>query len=370
VPLADKDSWVTTATLQQLLYAGGRVVSAVRQAEHGAVAARSARLRARQAVAFGAERAFLLLLAAQEETGVAAKNLAAAESHLQIANERLEARVAARFDVLRAEVQAEEARQEVIRADGALLAAHAQLLQALGIPDGEYRAVAPAQAPAGMSVRPATEALIGDARRLRLDLQALQAQVAAAEDGVRAARAERFPTLAVSADYLYAEPESRTLFSRWSVGASLSLPLLDGGRAAAKRDEAEAALVQAVAARDAHLRAVESEVRQAAARAASADAQVLVAERRLVQAEELLRLAEVRFSGGVGTATEVADAQASLARARYGLTRAGAERGIAAAELALAVGSTPALATESSSERSTAPSGGVPPGAAKGEGRP
>lgn len=368
VPMAEQDTWVTTASLQQLLYTGGRVASLVRQAEHGAAAARSARLRANQAVAFGAERAFLLLLAAQDLTGAAARNLAAAESHLKVANDRLAARVAARFDVVRAEVQAEEARQEAILADGALLAAHARLLQALGVPDGAYRAVAQPRPPAGTTGRPDAEALIADARRLRPDLQALEEQVAAAEAGERAARAERYPTLALSADYLYAEPESPTLFSRWMVGASLSLPLLDGGRATAKRREAAAALVQALAARDAQLRAVESEVRQAAARVSSAAAQFLVAERRVAQAEELLQLADVRFSGGVGTATEVADAQTSLARARYGMTRAGAEQGIAAAELALAVGSTPAVPAGSPAERSAAPAGGAPPGAAQGGG--
>lgn len=342
VPLAEEDTWVTAATLQQQLFTGGRLSALVRQAGRGAEAARAARLRARQGVAFAAERAFLLLLAAQEETGVAAKNLVAAESHLKVANERFAARVAARFDVLRAEVQVEEARQEAIRADGSLLAAHALLLQALGLESGEYAAVPPAGSP---PARPPLGSLLADARRLRPDLEALGLQVEAAEEGLRVARAERLPSLAAFAEYLHAEPESRTLFSRWAVGASLSLPVLDGGRAAARRAEAAAALVQARAAFDAQLRLVESEVRQAHARGASAEAQVLVSARRVAQAEELLRLAEVRFAGGVGTATEVADAQASLARARHGATRAGADQGIAAAELALAVGATRAEAS-------------------------
>ena len=67
---------------------------------------------------------------------------------------------------------------------------------------------------------------------------------------------------------------------------------------------------------------------------------MVVAARRVAQAEELVRLADVRFAGGVGTATEMADAQASLAGALHGATRAAAEQGIAEAELALAVGST------------------------------
>jgi outer membrane protein TolC len=345
--LADKDTWVSTATLQQLVYSGGRVSALVRQAGQTAEAARATRLRSRQLVAFGAERAFRLLLAAQEQLDVAAKNLAAAEDHQRVAADRFSARVAARFDVLRAEVQREEARQDGIRADGELQVARAQLLQALGLTGGEYQAQPPVSAAAD-GVEPGIEELLAAAARQRPDLVALARQRAAAEAGVGAARAERYPTLALAADYQYATPESTTVFSRWSVGALLSLPLLDGGRARAHRGAAEAVLTQARAAFDLAQRQVEVEVRQAAAHRASAAALVRVAARQVEQAEELSRLAEVRFAGGVGTATEVADAAASLARARYGRLRAEAESGIAKAELALAIG---ALPTGNAAER-------------------
>jgi len=344
VPLVESDTWITAATLQQLLFTGGRVSALVRQAESGAEAARMAGVRTRQVTACNAERAFRRLLAAQELTGVAAKNLAAAEDHLLVARQRFEARAAARFDVLRAEVQAEEARQEVILVEGGLLVARALLLQALGLPAGDYRAVAP---PRAEEPRPGVEELLVRAGRLRPDLRELEQQVVAAEEGVAAARAERAPTVGVAADYQFVDPESEMVFSHWTVGAYLSLPVLDGGRITSHRQGAEAALVQARAALDALRRQVEAEVRQAAAHADSADAQVLVAQRRVEQAEELSRLADVRFAGGVGTATEVADAQASMARARYVLVLAESERGTAAAELALAVGSTPADRTPS-----------------------
>lgn len=337
--LAEKDTWVTSAALQQLVYSGGRVSALVRQGGHAAEAARAQRLRARQVVAFGAERAFRILLATQEEIDVASRNRAAADDHLRVAGERFSARAAARFDVLRAEVQAEEARQEGIRADGNLNVARAQLLQALGLAAGEYRALPPG---AAVDARPGIEALLAEASALRPDLRGLARQVEAAESGVAAARAERYPTLALAADYQYVTPESTTVFTRWSVGALVSLPLLDGGRAGACRAEAEAVLAQARAALETGRRQVEAEVRQSVARIASAAALVRVAARQLEQAEELSRLADVRFAGGVGTATEVADAKTSLARARYGLVRAQAERGIADAEQALAVGSAPA----------------------------
>lgn len=58
------------------------------------------------------------------------------------------------------------------------------------------------------------------------------------------------------------------------------------------------------------------------------------------QSEEMLRIANVRYQEGVGTATEIADAQTVLTRARQGLVQARVQTGIAEAELHLAVGST------------------------------
>lgn len=338
VALGEADTWLGSVSAQQLVWAGGRVSALTRAADRNAAAATAAKTRATQQVVAGAERAFRLLLAAQDEIDAAAKNLLAAEDHLRVARDRLEARVAAQFDVLRAEVGVEEARQEAIRAAGALRVAGAVLLQALGLQEGEYRAVAPG--PSGRP-RPALADALEDARRRRPELTFFARRLEAADAGVAAARAERFPTLSVGADYQTVTPESNTLYTRWSAGAFASLPILDGGRIAARVGEAEAAAVQARAALEGARRQVDVEVRQAHARAETADAQVTTAAKRLEQAEELLRLAEVRYQGGVGTATEVADAQASLARARFGLTRAQAEQGIAESDLGLAIGTTP-----------------------------
>jgi len=337
IELADPDTWVATATVEQLLWSGGRVAAGAEAADREARAAGEARRRARQLVAFGAERAFRLLVAAQRQVAAAGLDLAAAEAHLRDAQSRLEARAAPRFDVLRAEVGVAEAQQGSIAAESARETAHAALLQALGLAEGDFVAVEP-ERPDAAAPLPEIEELLGASRLARPELAALRLRVEAAEARVRAARAERLPRLGLAADYQYARPESPTLLTRWSAGIFVSVPLLDGGRAGALRGQAEADALRAGAALESGRRRVEAEVRQAFARLAAAAARVETAGRRLEQAAELARLADVRYRGGVGTATEVADAQASLARARSGLTAASAERGVAAAELALAVG--------------------------------
>jgi len=335
--LGSKDTWLTTLTAQKVIYSGGRLEALVGQATNVAKAAEATSERTRQLVAFGAERAFLLLLAAQQGEDVAQQALVAAEEHLAVAESRYEAKAVPRFDVLRAEVQVEQSRQELIQAQSAIETAHAALLQALGLHGRSFTAVETGL-PTNAEIPTLDEAL-RLAYQQRPEVQALDRQLGAAGEGIRAARAEARPTLGLAADYQLASPESPFQFNRWSVAAVLSLPILDGGNAKAKQREAEAQRDQVMAARDSLLDSVESEVTQSHARAVSAAAQIEVARKQVELAEEMLRVAKVRYEGGIATPTETADSLATLAGARQGLTRALAEWGIARAELRFAMGS-------------------------------
>ncbi len=335
VTLGDKDTWLMDLAAQKILYSGGRLEALVQQAASAARAVEAGRERTRQMVAWGAERAFRLLAAAQQERESAQKSLDAAADHLRMAQSRFEARAAARFDVIMAEVQVAQARQEVIRAGSGIEVTGAAFLQALGLPDGEFIA-ADATPPTGL--RPLIEDLLAQAILQRPELAAAGWQVEGARAGVSAAKGERWPVVSVAADYQYVEPESVTQYNRWALNAILTLPILDGGRAGARIREAEERTAQALAARESIRFQVELEVRQALARVVSADAQVEVARKRIEQAEELHRLAGVRYQAGVGTSTEIADALAGLTSARQGLTRALTEQGIGEADLRLAVG--------------------------------
>ena len=247
-------------------------------------------------------------------------------------------RAAAQFDVLRADVQVEEAQQEVIQAVGNIQAAQAALVQALGVNEGVFIAVGattPTVAPL-----PTLEKLQQQAAAMRPELRAVDWQIRAAESAISAARAERRPTVSLLAEYQLVSPESPLLLTRWSVGIAMSLPLLDGGATRAKQQEATAQHEEIRATQEALHQAVVAEVTQSYAQLLSAQAQITVASKRVEQSEEMLRIANVRYQEGVGTATEIADAQTVLTRARQGLVQARVQTGIAEAELHLAVGST------------------------------
>jgi outer membrane protein len=336
VTLGANNTTHTLLGVQRVLYSGGRLEGALLQATTSAQAAEVSVIRLRQQVTFDATRAFLTLVATQHEAEVTRQALQTAETQCANATSRYKSGAAARFDVMRAEVQVEEARLEEMRASDSCAAAQASLVRVLGQEEGDYRAsVNELPVP---SAPPSLASLRTYALAMRPELRLLAFQLAGAEAARHAALGERRPTVSVAGDYQLVSPETPTALSRWAIGLVASLPIFDGGMSRAKLQEAEALRGQVQAALAGQRAAIVAEVRVGHARAESALAQLAVARKREDLARELHRIAGVRYTAGVGTALEVADAQTALTRARQGTIRALTDWQLAMAELRLAVG--------------------------------
>ncbi|MHB9133724.1 MAG: TolC family protein [Armatimonadota bacterium] len=336
ITLGEKNTLVADLAASKVIFSGGRLAAISALAANSARATETISERTRQVVVYQAERSFLLLLAAQRNCEVARQTLKDAEDHLKDARARLEARTVARYDVLRAEVQVQEAQQGVIQADTSIQTAQAALLQALGLREGQFSAQED-----GLPIpvkMPSLDALLQRADTDRPELRALAFQLKAADAAVAAARGEKKPTVSLVADYQVASPESPIQFTRASAGIVAGVPIFDAGYANARIHEAEAQREQLRATRNSQQNAVVTEVKQAYARLTAATAQLLVAQKRVDFATEMFNVANVRYDAGVATATEVADAQTVLASARQGLILARTDRGTAEAALRLAVG--------------------------------
>jgi len=334
--LGEPDTVTTALTAQKIIYSGGRLAAAQRQAESGAQALAVSQARTRQAVAFETERAYLNLLTAQRLVGVAAQAAQTAQEQLAVTQARLDAGTVAQYDLLHAEVLVEETSQTVINANATVETAQAALARALGVNNGPL--VAGDEGITEPATPPALNEVLKTAEAQRPELQALDWQLRGAEAAIAAARGESQPTVAVHAGYQIVTPSSAFASSGWSAGAGVSLPVLDGGAARADQRRAEAQRNQLLAARDAQRDAVDMEVRQAYARLTAAASAVQVARKQQEQAAALYNVANVRQEAGVGTAVEIADAQTALTGAREGVTRAMNDWNLAAAELRLAMG--------------------------------
>jgi NodT family efflux transporter outer membrane factor (OMF) lipoprotein len=176
----------------------------------------------------------------------------------------------------------------------------------------------------------------------RPDLRAAEATLAAAGADLSAARRAWFPTVAITGS---AGEVSTTLshlldggLSVWSVGATLTQAVFDGGRRNAAIDAADARREEvAERYRDTVRRAFAEVVDALEARTAATE----VHRARSGQADALataLRLAQRRYDEGYADYLGVLDARRSLLQSRLAVAQARRDSGIAYVDVALALG--------------------------------
>jgi len=154
------------------------------------------------------------------------------------------------------------------------------------------------------------------AARGRPDVTAATAAVEIATRALRAARAERLPTVGVFADNGVISRQYAHLLPTYTTGIQLSVPVFEGFRHGAREAELTAALRGAETRRDDLLRQAEAELAIAQLDLSSAREQVEASRERLRLAEQEVAQARERFRAGVTGNAEVISAQLALDAAR------------------------------------------------------
>lgn len=315
-------------------------IARLRAARAVVPAAEAGQLAAAEGAAQRAAVSYLRAALADATVAARAEDIRLAEELTALARQQLEQGVGTGIDVTRAEAQLAAARGAQIVARSQLAAARIALARALG-----GRVAAPAAPRGGIGARTAEssadttlEAAVAQALANRPELRAAEARARAARLAGSAVRAERLPSVGLSANYGINGPNGDNLLDTHQVAVQVSVPVFEGERLAAREQE------QAALAREAELGAtdlrlqVEAEVRTALLDLASAQArQEIAAERRRLAESELAQARE-RFANGIAGNIEVINAQAALVRARDAVIEARFAAAAARVELARAVG--------------------------------
>ena len=148
--------------------------------------------------------------------------------------------------------------------------------------------------------------------------------VKAAEEAVKSAKSGYLPTVSVSADRDYADPDGYfgTSTKSWSVGATASWSLWDGGATQNAIKKANAQLEQAKEANLATVDAVLLAVQKAYLNLRSAEQTIQSTQTAVAQGQESFRIATLRYRAGVGTNLDVLDAETKLTDARNNYVQA------------------------------------------------
>ena len=149
----------------------------------------------------------------------------------------------AAIDVLRAQVQLEQEQQQLIAQENQVAKDKLALGRVIGLPSGQQLVLADKEPYSALEAMTPEEALRA-AYEERADFQSAKASVRAAEDSVSAARAERYPTVGVTADYGADGTTLNNSHGTFTFQAAAKFNIFDGGRISGDTVQARAVMKQ------------------------------------------------------------------------------------------------------------------------------
>lgn len=377
-------NYAATLNLSQTVFQGGREFYALRGASHVRQASRFDAEEVRTTLHVDVTRAYLATLYASRVVHIRDNALALARDRLAHVEQMAAGGRAARYDVLRARVEAANLEPLVLQASNERRLAELELRRLLNVPlEQPMRLTTDFDA---TSAQAAVTLVTDGAQGVpdRAVVRAAESALSARRAAVGVARAGLMPTISffVRTGYLAlptqagvpwgvgrvgsslcpeGSPATRVCqnngwFRDESFGVNVSWPLFDGLRAKADIDQARA---QArIAELQLHLREEQVEIEVARARAELERARAAFTAQRTnaSEATEAFQLASLRFTRGLGTQLEVSDAQFALLTAQTNEARSVYDLHLAVAELARALGRPIPVQTGTAQSRTT-PSG-------------
>ena len=286
-----------------------------------------------QAVAY----AYLLIIADSSRVDSIRAQVATAEALYNRAVDRKTAGVSPAIDVLRAQVELKTQQQRLLVAVNQFAKDKLTLGRVIGLPPGQTFYIAdstPFTPYNGLTQDQALRTALAQ----RADYQSAGKLLASADEAVKAARAEWYPTVDVNGYYGVTGPTIGNSHGVFLVTGALNFNIFNGGRIRSDIEQARAARKQR-ADELADLRGqIDYQVRTAFLDIQSAADQVAVAQSNVELAAQTLRQARDRFIAGVADTIEVVQAQESVASASDNLISASYAHNLAKASLARALG--------------------------------
>lgn len=254
----------------------------------------------------------------------------------RLAKNQKQVGIADGLDVLRAQVQLANDRQNLLVAQNLHQQSLLRLARNIGFDMGTPLVLTDKLVFKKLE-SPQIEQAVRSALESRPDYRSLFSQREALEEQLKSSRSRYFPKIIVSGNYGSSGQELGELEASGMIQANLVMTLFDADRTG-ERLELESRLKRIEQQVADQQRGVEQDIREALLNLHSAEEQVGVAESGLELAEKELQFASDRFKNGVVNNVEVVKAQDSLARAYDNSLNALAQHAEAKIALARALG--------------------------------
>ncbi len=329
------ESGTTSAAPKNILYGVGNVTlpvftgfkisSAIESAKYLEEATKLDAVKDRQDVILNTTAAYTNLYKAGEAVRIVEQNLKGAQSRVKEFTNLEQNGLLARNDLLKAQLQQSNIELGLLDAQNSLRVTNINFNLMLGLPEET------------VLIPDSAFGATGEARNLiewenialatRTDLQSLEYRQKAAVEGIRYAKSDYYPTLAVSAGYIGAYVENViTVRDALNAGVGVRYNPLSFVRVGSNVATAKARL-QTVQANKAMLTdAIRVQVAQSYENFLLAQKKIDVYAKAVEQAEENYRIVNNKYGAQLATTTEVLDADAAQLQARlnYAFSKADA----------------------------------------------
>jgi outer membrane protein len=341
IPFDFTKTYQLTLSFTLPLYTGGRLTSGYKTAKYNLSANEEDVRLSSQETVLNVKRGFYTCLLARELVKVSEEALGLAESLLQNVKNMYEVGMASRLDLLRAEVRVSNLKPPVIQARNNLAISELSLKTLLGLDLAQ-----PVEFVGELIYQPLEMDLqesLARALARRPELSQVHYQKKIAGEMEKIARAGRLPTLAVAGNYNYWSNYFNFKKNNWedyySFSLVLTIPIFNGFSTPAKIAEAQAQARQIEYAEKGLIDGIKLEVRSAILNISQAKESLLSQQKNVEEAKESVRVAELSYTEGLVTITDVAAAQVALSEAQINYLRALYDYSVSQAQLEKAMGS-------------------------------
>ena len=304
-----------TLTASMPIYTGGKLNGAIKQAKAGYLISEQGLQKAYNDMRSTVTNGYFDMLQADNMQKLGRESVDRLADHLKNVEAQYEVGVVAKVDVLRSQVELANAKQSLIKAENAYQIAEANLNKIVGLPMDTQLKLDNilVYTPYDNDM----QYCLDYAAKHRPELEQAKQQVEAAKGALRVAISGHMPQVAATASQNWNDsnwPGDEN--GNWYVGVSVGLNIFDSGVTTSKIHGAEADLAKAHESYRDTVDLVNLDVRSNYLNLREAEKRIDTTKLAVSQAEEDYRIAQLRYMNGVGTNTDVLDAQVALTDAK------------------------------------------------------
>ena len=316
-----KNSFGASINLRQPLWQGGKVFTALSIAKLYKQYSLQQAEATRTTVVYDAEILFYSAVLRKSSLMVLQKAFEAADHNAGVIRKLHSQGMVSEYEVLRADVERANLLPAIIRAESEVHLSEKRLKSFLGIDLNDRVTLIEQQDDTSLAGLPILDNLLDTALLTNPKLLQADLMTEIRRKAIRVARGGYYPSLDAVANYSWqSASDDFTLKDHtsesWTAGVTVSIPIFSGGythgEVKQRSSEYHQAELKSAQRRD----DIRLEVEEAFDQLRQAKEALDIQATTIAQAEEGLRIADLRYETGVGTLLEVLSAQAALTKAR------------------------------------------------------